>query len=1088
MKKTLLFLMTIGYLGLFAQITDLDITYRLLEEEGRLQEQLDWQKQATDDFYANREDILNRQMNVVYQVPCVVHIIWDNANGTNITDAQVDIMMDNLNKDYARTNDDVGVTRAIWDGVVSAVDLQFCLVRTDPDGNPTTGITRTETTHGQFNPQNTAPNPDTGENIKSTANGGIDAWDTHRFMNIWIGDLTGGTGMGVVGYSTLPGSHGLPNDGFIMDVVAVANENLDRTPTHEIGHYFGLLHTWGNDCNTDGDGIADTPITMDDHLGLGCGTAPDDCPADAFPDQFENFMDYSNCTNMFTVDQAAFMKANLEGARASLLAEDLCILPELTADFTPNTPIITINAGETVTFTDASTSPTGITTWNWTFQGGISASPINAEGPHVVTYNTPGLFDVSLSVADDNGNESKTVTDLVQVIDVLNANFMADITYVPIGDNVTFTDLTSGPEDLANWSWAWDFGDATTDMVQHPVKVYNTVGTYTVELVINDGVNTDTETKIEYIEVFDPLLLNIIDFVGNPLTINSGETVEFEVNCNQADADIDSVRWFFESANTPTQLFDNTNSFDIEYNIGGIFDVECRVYRNNGTDGDTLIKQNYIVVISPDSVPDADFVASNSNFPLGTPPDINFTNLSNVVNSLDSVRWFIQTAANTTIESTDIHPLAVPYAEIGDFDVKLIIYSPFGVDSIEKENYIHVFDPTDLGSISTNFEAVTVRLITVGESVQFQDLSEGDILSWVYSFDRGAGTSEIEYNYNQNPSQQFQTEGIYKVSLIASNTNYADTVSKMGYVIVTSTPWPGGPAGYCDTLTNIKVSEDQMTFRNAQAPHWGIFPGHYAVKSSPTSSEEKIKRYAEKFTTYDTPQAIPDGINAIVFSVARAYSGDPEATIRIQVWNADEFGKPKDLLTGYSKDKIRINTLQAGLYNYVELEETIPVDSVFFIGFRLDYETTTSAQDTFAVFMAPERPNTEDNTVYVSKDITGGVWKTPTDFLGFELNTSMAMEVMGCVVNVPEVVELEASVNVYPNPATDKLNIDFGDYFIKDINIEMYDVVGKKVSSQEINETNNIFELDLENCNNGFYLVNITVNGFQVTKKVLIQK
>lgn len=765
-------------------------------------------------------------------------------------------------------------------------------------------------------------------------------------------------------------------------------------------------------------------------------------------------------------------------------AMQIHLSPSLVADFTPNTPLVTIDAGQTVTFTDASGSPMPITSWDWSFQGG-APSTSNTEGPHVVTYNIPGIYDVSLTVGDGTNTDTKTVPNLIEVLDVLNANFVADITYAAMGENVTFTDLTAGPDPLTGWDW--DFGDNGTSTDQHPIHVYNAVGLYTVELIASDANGNSTETKIEYIEVYDPLALNIIDFIGIPTTINTGETVEFEVDCNQPDNNIDSVRWFFQSADTPTQMFSNTNSFDIEYNIGGVFDVECRVYRNNGTDGDTLIKEDYIIVISPDSVPEAEFVASNTNFPLGTPTDIDFINLSNVINSLDSVRWFIQTGANTTIESTDIHPSAVPYPEIGDFDVKLIIYSPFGIDSIKKENYIHVFDPNDLSPIFTDFEALTVRLITVGESVQFQDLSQGDIMDWEYRFDRGAGTNFIEYEYDQHPSHLFLTPGVFKVSLIARNTDYADTVSKMGYVVVTTTPWPGGPDGYCDTLTNIRASEDQLTYRNAQYPHWGVFPGHYATKTSPSASAKKIKRYAEKFTTYDTPQAIPDGIHAVVVPVARAYAGDPDATIRIQVWNADANGKPKDLLTGYSDDKILISSLQENTHNYIELEETIPVDSVFFIGFRLNY-SNSSPQDTFAVFMVPERASGDENTVYVSKDITNGVWSTPTDFLGFELNTSMAIKVMGCVVNVPEIAELEASVNVYPNPATDKLNIDFGDYFIEDIKIEMYDVVGKKVNSQRTNESNNIFELDLENCNNGFYLVNITVNGFQVTKKVLIQK
>lgn len=410
MKINLLIILILSYFSLFSQITDLDYSYQLLEKKGQLQEQLDWQDQALSDFYKNKSEILNRQMNVVYQVPCVVHIVWDNNNGTNITDAQVQLMIENLNKDFSRTNIDAGQTRPIWDAIASAVDIQFCLAQTSPDGGLTPGITRTQTTHGVFDTQT-----GTSEDIKSASTGGKDAWNTQEYLNIWVGDLTAGTGFGVVGYSTLPGSHGLTDDGLVLDVVSLANNQLTRVPTHELGHYFGLLHPWSNSCSVDGDGIADTPITTYDHLGLDCNTTPDGCPLGEV-DQFENFMSYSNCPNMFTIDQASFMKNTLETARASLLISNICELDELSANFVPNTPTIRINAGETITFTNASQGFHPITDWNWNFESGVSASALNTQGPHLVTYDTPGVFEVSLTIADGLSTSTKTVSQLVEVI------------------------------------------------------------------------------------------------------------------------------------------------------------------------------------------------------------------------------------------------------------------------------------------------------------------------------------------------------------------------------------------------------------------------------------------------------------------------------------------------------------------------------------------------------------------------------------------------------------------------------------------------------------------------------------------------
>ena len=93
-------------------------------------------------------------------------------------------MIETLNTDYARTNSDENVTRVIFQPVAEATDIQFCLAQTDPNGNITTGITRTQSDHGVFSPNQGDPN--TAENAKTTAAGGIDPWDQTRYLNIWI--------------------------------------------------------------------------------------------------------------------------------------------------------------------------------------------------------------------------------------------------------------------------------------------------------------------------------------------------------------------------------------------------------------------------------------------------------------------------------------------------------------------------------------------------------------------------------------------------------------------------------------------------------------------------------------------------------------------------------------------------------------------------------------------------------------------------------------------------------------------------------------------------------------------------------------
>jgi PKD repeat protein/C1A family cysteine protease len=71
----------------------------------------------------------------------------------------------------------------------------------------------------------------------------------------------------------------------------------------------------------------------------------------------------------------------------------------------------TLNTGGTVNFSDISTNAP--TSWSWTFEGGTPANS-TLQNP-VVTYATAGTYDVSLTVSNTNGSNTKTNTDFITV-------------------------------------------------------------------------------------------------------------------------------------------------------------------------------------------------------------------------------------------------------------------------------------------------------------------------------------------------------------------------------------------------------------------------------------------------------------------------------------------------------------------------------------------------------------------------------------------------------------------------------------------------------------------------------------------------
>jgi len=281
----------------------------------------------------------------VYVIPVVFHIVYNNSEH-NIADSVILDQLDVLNEDYRRWNADAALTREEFLPVAADAGIQFALATEDPDGNPTTGITRTETsTNGWIAFPELLPN-----GIKRSADGGVDAWDTERYLNIWIGDLSLFNTPFILGFAyppadldNWPADSDAPDpalEGVVVHNAVVGRNNplttsiletntRGRTCTHEVGHFLGLRHTWGDGggftgqdgCTVD-DGIEDTPNCADASQQQ-CNYSNNSCvdePID-LPDMIENFMDYSDetCQNMFSQGQVDIMRAVLETSRSGLV-------------------------------------------------------------------------------------------------------------------------------------------------------------------------------------------------------------------------------------------------------------------------------------------------------------------------------------------------------------------------------------------------------------------------------------------------------------------------------------------------------------------------------------------------------------------------------------------------------------------------------------------------------------------------------------------------------------------------------------------------------------------------------------------------
>lgn len=270
-----------------------------------------------DNFTVARSLNVTERLTGPVIIPVVVHVVWQ-TDAENISDAQVRSQLVVLNDDFRSRNPDRIDVPAVWRPIVADTNIEFVLATTDPDGEPTTGITRTRTQRESFR---------TDDTVKFRASGGADAWPADQYLNIWVCDL----GDGLLGYAQFPGGPA-DTDGVVVLHTAFGTEgtarapfNLGRTTTHEVGHWLNLFHIWGdsNDCSGS-DQVDDTPPAQLPNFGqptfpnVSCNNGPDG-------DMFMNYMDYVDdaAMFMFTRGQADRMDATLTRMRSGFL--DLAI-------------------------------------------------------------------------------------------------------------------------------------------------------------------------------------------------------------------------------------------------------------------------------------------------------------------------------------------------------------------------------------------------------------------------------------------------------------------------------------------------------------------------------------------------------------------------------------------------------------------------------------------------------------------------------------------------------------------------------------------------------------------------------------------
>jgi hypothetical protein len=377
----------------------------------------------------------NNKVQNSFKIPVIVHVIYSPGNATgqgdNISQAQIIDQINILNADFAGTGLNSGNVPAAFAGLKANCGIEFCLATKNPTGGilPEPGIDRVLAT--SIPGISSVPGSGFATSVIDGTIKPNTIWNPNQYLNMWVIKLQSG----LLGYATFPAGttlSGIPGsvgtnqtDGVVMgyqffgSIGAAAGSapyHKGRTTTHEVGHWLGLRHIWG-DASCGNDFCADTP-TQSNSTG-GCPGFPNASGCSGSPNppgrMFMNFMDYTDdlCMYMFTHDQKwrmhTCMQTGTYRKNLSASSQTLCTFSTAAPSASFTIPS-TVCVGGTVypnNFTTGYPAPNYV--WSVSPGTGVSISSNTLSMP-IITFNNAGTYSVTVVATNSLGNNMHTKT------------------------------------------------------------------------------------------------------------------------------------------------------------------------------------------------------------------------------------------------------------------------------------------------------------------------------------------------------------------------------------------------------------------------------------------------------------------------------------------------------------------------------------------------------------------------------------------------------------------------------------------------------------------------------------------------------